>query len=423
MSEQNYLEKLLDGVEVEWTELGEIAKIKHGKDWKNLDSGAVPVYGSGGVMGYVNKYSYDKPTVLIPRKGTITNIFYVDIPFWNVDTIYYTDIATSKIIPKYFYHFMKSLNLMALDTGSGRPSLTQAILNKLLIPIPSPDNPEKSLAIQSEIVRILDTFTALTNELTNELKLREKQYNYYRDNLLNFNWISGGGGGNLSDRSFVSDMVMFHRLYGNVEVEWVALGDVAKIRRGASPRPIAKYMTEESNGIPWIKIGDTSPGNKYINKTLQKVTVEGAKKSRILNPGDFVISNSMSFGRPYILRITGAIHDGWASISGFGERLNPDYLYHYLSSKNVQNYWESKINSGSVSNLNADIIKTLPVPLPDKHQQERISVLLDKFDTLGNSVSEGLPREIELRRKQYEYYRDLLLSFPRGIKSRSDNEG
>lgn len=417
MSEQNYLKKLLDGVEVEWTELGEIAKIKHGKDWKNLDSGAVPVYGSGGVMGYVNKYSYDKPTVLIPRKGTITNIFYVDIPFWNVDTIYYTDIATSKIIPKYFYHFMKSLNLMALDTGSGRPSLTQAILNKLLIPIPSPDNPEKSLAIQSEIVRILDTFTALTNEL----KLREKQYNYYRDNLLNFNGISGGG--DLSDRSFVSDMVIFHRLYGNVEVEWVALGDVAKIQRGASPRPIAKYMTEESNGIPWIKIGDTSPGNKYINKTLQKVTVEGAKKSRILNPGDFVISNSMSFGRPYILRITGAIHDGWASISGFGERLNPDYLYHYLSSKNVQNYWESKINSGSVSNLNADIIKTLPVPLPDKHQQERISVLLDKFDTLGNSVSEGLPREIELRRKQYEYYRDLLLSFPRGIKSRSDNEG
>lgn len=422
MSEQNYLKKLLDGVEVEWTELGEIAKIKHGKDWKNLDSGAVPVYGSGGVMGYVNKYSYDKPTVLIPRKGTITNIFYVDIPFWNVDTIYYTDIATSKIIPKYFYHFMKSLNLMALDTGSGRPSLTQAILNKLLIPIPSPDNPEKSLAIQSEIVRILDTFTALTNELTNELKLREKQYNYYRDNLLNFNRISGGGG-NLSDWSFVSDMVIFHRLYGDVEVEWVALGDVAKIQRGASPRPIAKYMTEESNGIPWIKIGDTSPGNKYINKTLQKVTVEGAKKSRILNPGDFVISNSMSFGRPYILRITGAIHDGWASISGFGERLNPDYLYHYLSSKNVQNYWESKINSGSVSNLNVDIIKKLPVPLPDKHQQERISMLLDKFDTLGNSVSEGLPREIELRRKQYEYYRDLLLSFPRGIKSRSDNEG
>lgn len=121
----------------------------------------------------------------------------------------------------------------------------------------------------------------------------------------------------------------------------------------------------------------------------------------------------MSFGRPYILRITGAIHDGWASISNFGEKLNADYLYHYLSSKKVKNYWESKINSGSVSNLNADIIKTLPVPLPDKQKQERISALLDKFDTLTNSITEGLPREIELRQKQYEYYRDLLFSFPK----------
>ncbi|EGT7432407.1 restriction endonuclease subunit S, partial [Salmonella enterica subsp. enterica serovar 4,[5],12:i:-] len=86
---------------------------------------------------------------------------------------------------------------------------------------------------------------------------------------------------------------------------------------------------------------------------------------------------------------------------------------HYLSSKKVKNYWESKINSGSVSNLNADIIKTLPVPLPDKQKQERISALLDKFDTLTNSITEGLPREIELRQKQYEYYRDLLFSFPK----------
>ncbi|MCV5830573.1 restriction endonuclease subunit S, partial [Escherichia coli] len=92
-------------------------------------------------------------------------------------------------------------------------------------------------------------------------------------------------------------------------------GEVAKIQRGASPRPIVNYLTEQGNGIPWIKIGDTIPGSKYIDKTLQKITAEGAQKSRILNPGDFVISNSMSFGRPYILRITGAIHDGWASIS------------------------------------------------------------------------------------------------------------
>ncbi|EAW9117774.1 restriction endonuclease subunit S, partial [Salmonella enterica subsp. enterica serovar Chandans] len=103
---------------------------------------------------------------------------------------YYTDIATSKIIPKYFYHFMKSLNLMTLDTGSGRPSLTQAILNKLLIPIPCPDNPEKSLAIQSEIVRILDKFDTLISSvsegLPREIALRKKQYEHYRNLLFSF---------------------------------------------------------------------------------------------------------------------------------------------------------------------------------------------------------------------------------------------
>lgn len=125
------------------------------------------------------------------------------------------------------------------------------------------------------------------------------------------------------------------------------------------------------------------------------------------------MSNSMSFGRPYILGIAGAIHDGWASISGFNRSLNSDYLYHYLSSNTVQNYWAGKINSGSVSNLNADIIKTLPIPVPNLAEQEKIALILDKFDALTNSISEGLPREIELRQKQYEYYRDLLLSFPK----------
>lgn len=117
-----------------------------------------------------------------------------------------------------------------------------------------------------------------------------------------------------------------------------------------------------------------------------------------------------------ILGISGAIHDGWASISNFSQTLNPDFLYHYLSSNTVQNYWSGKINSGSVSNLNADIIKALPIPTPSFAQQEKIAALLDKFDALTNSLTEGLPREIELRQKQYEYYRDLLLSFPKPQK-------
>ncbi|HGE8426540.1 TPA: restriction endonuclease subunit S, partial [Serratia marcescens] len=95
MSNLNFVEKMLDGGTVEWWALEQVAKIRHGKDWKNLNVGDVPVYGSGGIMAYVDEYSYDKPTVLIPRKGSIKNIFYVETPFWNVDTIYYTEIDTS----------------------------------------------------------------------------------------------------------------------------------------------------------------------------------------------------------------------------------------------------------------------------------------------------------------------------------------
>ena len=196
-------------------------------------------------------------------------------------------------------------------------------------------------------------------------------------------------------------------------IKWKKLGEIAKIQRGASPRPISEYLTTNIEGIPWIKIGDIKSGTKYVENTEQKITQKGALKSRILKKGDFIMSNSMSYGRPYILKIDGAIHDGWASISEFEESLKSDFLYYYLSSDRVKKYWDSKINSSSVSNLNSEIIKSLLIPLPPLEVQNHIVKILDKFDTLVNDLSQGLPKEIELRQKQYEYYRERLLNFKR----------
>lgn len=215
----------------------------------------------------------------------------------------------------------------------------------------------------------------------------------------------------------MSGLNFLEKLLDEAEVEWKTLGEVAKVQRGSSPRPIAQFITDDDDGIPWIKIGDTEPGSKYVHKTEQKITKDGAKKSRVLRKGDFIISNSMSFGRPYILNIAGAIHDGWASISNFGDTLNSDFLYHYLASDSVQRYWLSRINSGSVSNLNADIIKTLlvPIPCPDNPEkslaiQSEIVRILDKFTAL----TAELTAELTARKKQYAYYRDQLLSFEEG---------
>ena len=190
------------------------------------------------------------------------------------------------------------------------------------------------------------------------------------------------------------------------------MGDIANISRGASPRPIRNFITEDQNGVNWIKIGDTSENQKYITGAKEKITPEGSQKSRWVHKGDFILSNSMSFGRPYILQIDGCIHDGWLSLSDFDEYVTPDFLYHTLVSSKIQNEMKQKASfGGAVQNLNSDIVKGILVAVPSIKKQNEITEILDRFDGLCNDISEGLPAEIDARQKQYEYYRDKLLNF------------
>ena len=189
-------------------------------------------------------------------------------------------------------------------------------------------------------------------------------------------------------------------------VEWKKLGDIMQIVRGASPRPIKNYITSEINGVNWIKIGDVEPGAKYITCSNEKITKGGAEKSRYLHAGDFILSNSMSFGRPYILKIDGCIHDGWIAMSDYEKSVSSGYLYEILNSNFVQDYWKQKANNGgAMSNLNSDIVKATIIPVPSLSEQERIVGILDTF----TASIENLKEQITQRRKQYEYYRDQLL--------------
>lgn len=375
MSSVTFMEKLLDGVDVEWKPLGEVAKIKNGKDWKKLGTGDIPVYGSGGIMAYVNTYAYDKPTVLIPRKGSITNIFYIESPFWNVDTIYYTEIDNAKIIPKFFYYHMKTINLLELDTGSGRPSLTQAILNKIKIPIPP-------LNIQAEIVRILDTFTALTAALT----ARKKQYNYYRDQLLTFE---------------------------GEKVEWKPLGEIGEFIRGKRFTK-ADYVDD---GISVIHYGEiyTRYGVSTTN-ALSQVRAEMAATLRYAEPGDVVITDvgetveDVGKAVVWLGNEKVAIHD---HCYAFRHSMNPKFVSYCMQTAGFIGDKAKYVARTKVNTLLINGFKKVSIPTPSLEEQARIVAILDKFYTLTNSISEGLPREIELRQKQYEYYRDLLLSFPK----------
>ena len=159
---------------VDFMRLGDVARIRNGKDYKEFGPGPFPVYGTGGVMTTVDTFVYDQPSVLIPRKGSLSKLYFVDEPFWTVDTIFYTEISDG-MVPRFFYYFLQTQHLEELNQAGGVPSLTQSVLNELRIPVPP-------IEVQHEIVSVLDRFT----ELEAELEARRRQYEYYRDSLLSF---------------------------------------------------------------------------------------------------------------------------------------------------------------------------------------------------------------------------------------------
>ena len=163
--------------------------------------------------------------------------------------------------------------------------------------------------------------------------------------------------------------------------EYSKFGDLCEILRGGSPRPIQDYLTEDDNGLNWIKIGDVAAGSKYITSTKEKIKPEGLKKTRQVHKGDFILSNSMSFGRPYILKIDGCIHDGWLAIQGVEKYFIPDFLFYFLSSPSTYSLFEKSVKGGVVSNLNSDIVKSISIPVPPMDVQEQIVAELDGINS------------------------------------------
>nr|WP_314710794.1 restriction endonuclease subunit S [uncultured Comamonas sp.] len=360
--------------------LGDVARIKNGKDHKSLADGKYPVYGSGGIMRYANSYAYDKPSVLIPRKGSLDNLFFVDTPFWNVDTIFYTEIDEAQIDPKFFYYFLQTVGLGEMNQAGGVPSQTQSVLNEIKIPAPP-------IQIQAEIVRILDAMTAHTAELTAELTARKKQYNYYRDKLFFFE---------------------------GVDVDYLPMGQesVGQFIRGGGLQK--KDFTEV--GVGCIHYGQiyTHYGT-FANKTKTFVSLDFFKKSRKAKCGDLVVATT-SENDDDVCKAVAWLGNEEVAVSSdaciYRHKLNPKYVSYFYQTEYFQKQKRQYITGTKVRRVNADDLAKILIPIPTTEEQDRIVSILDKFDALTASITEGLPREIELRQKQYAYYRDLLLSFP-----------
>jgi type I restriction enzyme S subunit len=171
---------------------------------------------------------------------------------------------------------------------------------------------------------------------------------------------------------------------------WIRLGSICSIARGGSPRPIKSYLTNDKNGINWIKIGDTEKDEKYINKAHEKIKFEGVSKSRFVSKGDFLLTNSMSFGRPYILNIEGCIHDGWLVLSDYKKAFDIDFLYYILSSQFAYFQFCGQVSGSVVKNLNIDKVAISLFPLPPLKEQKRIVLAIETAFKQLDSILENI---------------------------------
>lgn len=393
MSISSYMEKLLDGAEVEWKSLDSIFDIFAGGDvpkdaLSDIETNEfnIPILSNGigdkSIYGWTNTAKINLPSLTISARGTIgwTNI--IQRPFFPIVRLL---VLTPKVELnlKYAYHYMKLIENNYKVPPAGIPQLTKPMLKDIGIPIPCPDNPEKSLAIQAEIVRILDAFNAMTAELTAELtaefNMRKKQYNYYRDQLLSFE---------------------------EGKVEWKTLEEVAHFANGKGHE---KDISEDGKFIVVNSKFISTDGlvAKYSDSQICPLF----KDDILLVMSD--LPNGKALSKTFIVdedeRYTLNQRIGGITVKDKSEML-PKFLHYYLDRTPQLLKHDNGVDQ---TNLRKGQILEVKVPILPLQKQEHIVSILDKFDKLTKSLSEGLPHEIELRQKQYEYYRDLLLSFPK----------
>lgn len=388
MIKANFIDRLLDGAAVVFKPIGELAEIKRGSSitQKSVTPGEVPVIAGGRTPAYYhNMNNRSGQTIVIAGSGA-----YAGFVSWWEEPIFVSDAFTVKpfpsLLPKYCFYWLQGLQdeIHALKSGGGVPHVYPRDVSPLEIPVPCPENPQKSLEIQAEIVRILDNFTELTEELTAELTARKKQYNYYRDQLI----LNSGA---------------------NSE----KLKDISKIYLGLTYTPT--YVEE---GVKFISAQNTSSNHldltnvKYISIEEYEKSTSNAKPKR----GDVLFTRvGSNLGHPVIVDTDEPL---CMFVSLGFIRVNPQkvlssYIKHWM---NTDLFWDQvnkKTYGAAKINLNTGWLNEFDVLLPSITEQARIVAILDKFDALTNSLNEGLPREIALRQQQYEYYRDLLLRFPK----------
>ncbi len=387
--ENNYLEKLLNGEKVEWKPLGEVCKLQRGrvisKTYLNEHAGKYPVYSSqtinNGEIGRINSFDFEGAFVTWTTDGANAGtVFYREGKFSITNVCGLLTIKNNtELNYKFLYYWLSIVAKKYVYSGMGNPKLMSNQMEKISIPIPP-------LSAQKEIVQILDLYTKicyeLTNELTNELTVRLSQYNYYRDKLLTF----------------------------DDEVEW------KRLKKITLPTSNIKWQNNNQSYY-YIDLSSVCREKNVIIET-SLITSKNApsRAKKIVKKNDVIFATTRPTQMRFCLiddNYSGQIAStGYCVLRADINEVLPKWIYYYLSSNPFKNYLEENQSGSAYPAISDTKVKEFKIPIPPLEEQQRIVNILDKFDTLTNSITDGLPKEIELRQKQYEYYRNLLLDFP-----------
>jgi type I restriction enzyme S subunit len=349
-----------------------VAKLKNGSDYKSFGEGQISVFGSGGVIAKIDHSVYEKPSVLIPRKGSLGNLFYVEKPFWTVDTIYYTEIKESLILPKFLFYYLKTCHLERMNFAGGVPSLTQKMIEQVVIPL-------MPIELQKKIVDFLDSIfpfsSSLVEQLEKELILRKQESNLI---LLN---------------SFEKP---------SEDVASLSLREIGPI---CMCKRILKSQTNKNGGVPFFKIGtfglqpDAFISSELFN--LYKGKYHYPRAGEVLVSAAGTIGKCVIFdGKPSYFQDSNIV---W--LENREERVLNRYLFYFYKT----NPW--KITAGgTIPRLyNNDFLNT-KIAVPSKARQVSMVSFLDSFFSAEDSLLRSIKKEINFRNLQFEHLLDLIFS-------------
>ena len=375
----NILEEI-QNCPVEWKELGEVCKIETGKLNANesVEDGKYPFFTTAKEISRINSFRWNAEALLIAGNANVGDVKYYSGKFEAYQRTYVLTNFSHNVKARFLLHIIKQGLKSYLENNTNKVAMSYIVISTLKsFPIPIPP-----IEIQEKIVQILDKFTDYVTELTS----RKKQYSFYRDKLLSF-----------------EDEVY--------QVEWKTLGEVAECLAGATPRT-SNSSYWENGTIPWMSSGEVSKG--FVYDTEKKITQEGYDScSTKVVPRDTVVialaGQGKTRGTVAITKVELCTNQSLCSIVS-NDDINSHYLYYYLKGQ-YQKLRDISSGEGTRGGLNLKMIRDFRIPVPSLKIQSRIVQVLDNFDMVCNDLNIGLPKEIELRQKQYEYFREKLLTF------------